>query len=280
MSGPFGHASVKRLVALAIAEDVGRGDLTTAATIPPGTMLEGRVVARQQLLVAGLPMAELVFDALGAKVSIDVTGTEGGPATTGQTLLSVRGDALAILSGERVLLNFLQRLCGVATYTRSFVNAVRGTKTRIVDTRKTLPGWRLLDKYAVRVGGAANHRFGLDDGILIKDNHVAACGGIAAAVDRARRNAPHLVRVEVECDTLAQVREALDAGAEAILLDNMTPDELAEAVRLAGGRALLEASGGVTLERVAAIAATGVDLISVGALTHSAPAADLSMEVG
>jgi len=178
-----------------------------------------------------------------------------------------------------VTLNFLQRMCGVATLTRRYVDAIEGRRAKIVDTRKTVPGWRLLDKYAVSAGGGSNHRFGLDDGILIKDNHIVACGSIRAAIDRARRGGHHLLRIEVECETLAQVAEALSAGVDVILLDNMAASEIAEAVRRIAGRAQVEASGGVTLETVRKIAETGVDLISVGALTHSAPAANLSMDL-
>ncbi|MGH7858810.1 MAG: carboxylating nicotinate-nucleotide diphosphorylase [Candidatus Binatia bacterium] len=277
---PFRHPAVVRLVRIAIEEDIGRGDLTTAVTVRRGKQLEGRIVARQQIIVAGLPIAPLVFEALGANVSLDFPTSEGGPGATGQILIRIRGEGASILAAERVLLNFLQRLCGIATLTRTFVNAVRGTRARIVDTRKTVPGWRLLDKYAVRMGGGRNHRFGLDDGILIKDNHIAACGGISAAVSQARTLAPHLVRIEVECETLEQVEEALAAGVDAVLLDNMTTSELAEATRRVAGRALVEASGGMTLERIPEVAATGVDLISVGALTHSVPAADLAMDLG
>ncbi|MGH7821997.1 MAG: carboxylating nicotinate-nucleotide diphosphorylase [Candidatus Binatia bacterium] len=279
MSDPFRHPAVARLVRLAVEEDVGRGDLTTAVTVDAGARVDARVVARQQLIVAGLPIAPLVFETLGAQVSLEFPAREGGPGATGQILVRIRGEAAAILAAERVLLNFLQRLCGVATFTRTFVNAARGTGARIVDTRKTIPGWRLLDKYAVRLGGGQNHRFGLDDGILIKDNHIAACGGIPAAVSRARKLAPHLARIEVECETLHQLDEALAAGADAILLDNMTTAELGDAVRRVAGRVIVEASGGMTLERIPEVAAAGVDLISVGALTHSAPAADLALEI-
>jgi nicotinate-nucleotide pyrophosphorylase (carboxylating) len=279
VTDPFRSPAVGRLVRLAIEEDVGRGDLTTAVTVPPGVRVDARVEARQQIIVAGLPIAPLVFEALGANVSLELRASEGGPGATGQTLIALKGEAADLLMGERVLLNFLQRLCAIATQTRSFVNAVAGTRARIVDTRKTVPGWRLLDKYAVRIGGGHNHRFGLDDGILIKDNHIAACGGITAAVLRARKLAPHLLRVEVECETLEQVNEAIAAGVDAILLDNMTPGELSDAVRSVAGRAAVEASGGMTLDRVRAVAATGVDLISVGALTHSVPAVDLAIEI-
>ncbi len=210
----------------------------------------------------------------------DAKCADGAAAGSDHTIGELRGRAADLLSLERVILNFLQRMCGVATFTRRFVEAIEGTRARIVDTRKTVPGWRLLDKYAVAVGGGTNHRFGLDDGILIKDNHIAACGGVGAAVERARRRADHLLlRVEVECETPAQVDEALAAGADAILLDNMSAAEIAAAVRQIAGRALVEVSGGVTLATVRAIAEAGPDLISVGALTHSAPIADLAMDL-
>lgn len=276
---PFHHPSVHRLVRLALEEDVGRGDVTTAATVSSGRRAGAAVSTREPIVVAGLPIARILFEEAGASVEVDLRAREGEKAASGSVLLALGGDAGALLGAERVLLNFLQRLCGVATLTRRFVDAVSGTRARIVDTRKTLPGWRLLDKYAVRVGGGQNHRFALDDGILVKDNHIAVCGGLGKAVLAARAHAPHLLAIEVECDTLTEVDEALAAGADAILLDNMATKEIAEAVRRIGGRALVEASGGMTLGRVREVAEAGVDLISVGALTHSAPAVDLTMEL-
>lgn len=280
MNDPFRDRRVRRLVRFALDEDVGRGDVTTAATIAADKMVTAMISAREAIVVAGLPIAAVVFEEAGAKAQVEARAREGERAAAGTALLSIRGNAAELLGVERTLLNFLQRMCGVATLTRRFVDAVSGTRARITDTRKTIPGWRLLDKYAVRMGGGWNHRFGLDDGILIKDNHVLACGGIAAAVARARSAAPHLLRVEVECDTLAQVEEALTAGTDAILLDNMSTADLAEAVKRIAGRAIVEASGGMTFQRVREVAETGVDLISVGALTHSAPAVDLTMELG
>lgn len=204
---------------------------------------------------------------------------DGRRAGPGDILLRLRGPARDLLRGERVALNLTQRLCGIATLTRKYVDCVAGLKARITDTRKTTPGLRMLEKYAVRVGGGSNHRFGLSDGVLIKDNHIAACGSIGEAVSRVRARAPHILRIEVEAESLAQVRECLDSGVDIIMLDNMGIDEMKEAVRLIGGRALVEASGGVTLETVRRIAETGVDFISVGRLTHSAPASDISMDV-
>jgi nicotinate-nucleotide pyrophosphorylase (carboxylating) len=212
-------------------------------------------------------------------VTTTALAADGDACASGTRLATVEGPAADVLVGERLALNFVQQLSGVATLTRRYVEAVRGTRARVVDTRKTTPGLRALEKYAVRMGGGHNHRAGLDDGILIKDNHLVAAGGVAAAVGAARQGAPHGLKVQVECATLAQVDAALAAGADAILLDNMTPDALADAVRRIAGRALVEASGGVTLATIRAIADTGVDLISVGALTHSAPAVDLSLKI-
>lgn len=282
MTDPFHHPWTLRLVDLALEEDLGRGDVTTAATIAPGTEWAGTISTREPVVVAGVPLVAVVFDRFGAAVAIEPVAGEGELVRAGREVLRLRGDAAALLAVERTILNFLQRLSGIATLTRRFAEVVAGTRTTIVDTRKTTPGWRLLDKYAVRTGGGGNHRFGLDDGILIKDNHVTAAGGVAAAVGRARTHAPHLLRVEVECDTLAQVDEAIDAGADVILLDNMSLDEMRRAVaaiRSRAPRAVVEASGGMSLDRVRAVAETGVDLVSVGALTHSAPAVDLTLHL-
>jgi nicotinate-nucleotide pyrophosphorylase (carboxylating) len=277
---PFVHAAVRRLVRLALEEDLGRGDVTTEGAVDPAATAVGRIVARQALVVAGLPIVPVVFEeARIDDVCFEIRCSEGARAERHDIVGELRGRATDLLTLERVILNFLQRLSGVATLTRRFVEAIDGTRARIVDTRKTLPGWRMLDKYAVGVGGGANHRFGLDDGILIKDNHIVACGGIERAVTRVRRRAHHLLRVEVECETIAQIDEALAAGCDAILLDNMSAAELATAVRHIAGRALIEASGGVTLATVRTIAEAGPDLISVGALTHSAPSSDLAMDL-
>jgi len=277
---PFAHAAVRRLVRLALEEDLGRGDVTTLGTVDPAVDAVGRIVARQPLWVAGLPIVSVVLEeARSPDIRFEIRRPEGTAAGAQDTIGELHGRARALLSLERVILNFLQRMCGVATFTRRFVEAIDGTRARIVDTRKTLPGWRLLDKYAVGIGGGTNHRFGLDDGVLIKDNHIAACGGIGGAVARVRHRAHHLLRVEVECESITQIDEALAAGCDAILLDNMSATELAAAVRHIDGRALVEASGSVTLATVRAIAEAGPDLISVGALTHSAPSSDLAMDL-
>jgi len=274
---PFDHPAVARLIAVALEEDLGRGDVTTLATIPPDRTAQGKITAKADLIIAGLPLVGQIFKVVDPAAGVRVLVAEGGAVKKGEVAVELWGNAVALLSAERTILNFLQHLSGVATLTRRFVTAVAGTACKIIDTRKTLPGFRLLDKYAVTQGGGTNHRLGLDDGVLIKDNHIAMCGGVGAAVGQARSRASALLRIEVECTTLAEVQEALDARADIILLDNMATSQISEAVRLVSGRALLEASGNMSLERVREVAETGVDFISVGALTHSAPAVDLSM---
>ena len=266
----------------ALAEDVGSGDATTLATVPENMPARAAMVAREPLVMAGLALAEAAFTAGSPKVAFDRRFAEGAAVATGQTLARVEGSARALLSAERVALNFVQRLSGIATLTAQYVAAIRGTKAQILDTRKTTPGWRRLEKYAVACGGGRNHRFGLFDLVLIKDNHLAALksetpNAISAAVRRARRCYPQL-KVEVEADTLRQVEQAVQAGADIILLDNMTVDQLKAAVRLVSGRAQTEASGGVNLKTVRAIAETGVDFISVGAITHSARSVDIALD--
>ncbi|MGI8408043.1 MAG: carboxylating nicotinate-nucleotide diphosphorylase [Actinomycetota bacterium] len=261
-------------------EDIGRGDRTTEALVDPAHVGRARIEARATFVVAGLPVAAACFGVVGGESLKWLPEVAEGEEVTGGTVLArIEGPLASILTAERVALNLLQRLSGVATITRRFVEAVAGTGPRIVDTRKTTPGLRVLEKYAVRIGGGSNHRFGLDDGILIKDNHLAAAGGVTAAVAAARAGAPHGLRIEVEVTNLQGVSEAIAAGADAILLDNMTPAMVADAVNLAQGKVLLEASGGMKLDNVRAYAEAGVDLISVGALTHSAPAVDLALEV-
>lgn len=272
------RAYVTRVVAGALAEDVGSGDVTTLATIPPDASCEARLRTRQPGVVAGLPIAVEAFRQLDPDLQITLHADDGYRMEPGDLLLTIAGRARPVLSAERVALNFAQRLSGIATITAQYVDAVRGTKALIADTRKTTPGLRHLEKYAVRVGGGRNHRFGLFDGALIKDNHIATADGVGGAVLAARRAVPHSLRIEVETDTLDQVREAVEAGADAILLDNMPPDQLREAVALIDGRALTEASGGITLANVRAVAESGVDLISIGALTHSAPSVDLGLD--
>lgn len=268
-----------RVVRDALAEDVGGGDLTSEGVLEAEALCRAAIVLKEPGVVCGLAACEAVFRALDPEIRFQALGADGDRVTQAPTAVArVEGSARAVLAGERTALNLLGRLCGIATLTRRFVDAVAGTGAVILDTRKTTPGLRALEKYAVLCGGGRNHRFGLDDGILIKDNHLRLAGGIRAAVERMRRTGTDLP-IEVEAETLEDVREALEAGVDAILLDNMGLDELRRAVALTGGRAKLEASGGVSLETVRAIAETGVDFISVGALTHSARALDVSLEV-
>ncbi len=267
------------LVRAALDEDIGPGDITTTLCIPEGTRAAATVLAKQPGIVAGLALGGLAFKLLDPGAVWTPLVRDGDRVGEGRTPLArVEGDARALLTAERVALNFLQRLSGVATLTAQFAAQTAGTRARVVDTRKTTPGLRMLEKYAVRMGGGFNHRLGLYDCVLIKDNHIRAAGGIGAAVGRARAQVPHTMKVEVEASTLAQVDEALEAGADIILLDNMALETMRRAVQTIGGRAVSEASGGLTLDRVAAIAATGVDVLSVGALTHSAPALDISLD--
>jgi nicotinate-nucleotide pyrophosphorylase (carboxylating) len=268
---------VDTLVRTALAEDLGAGDLTTRLTVPPDKRARAEISTKEAAVVAGLPLIGKVCAAAGGKVDVHEQVSDGARIAPGDVVASLAGPAHTLLAAERVMLNLLQHLSGVATLTARFVAAVAGSGCRIVDTRKTTPGLRVLEKYAVRVGGGFNHRGGLDDGILIKNNHITAAGGVGAAVGAARVGAPHGLKVEVECTTLAEVDEALAAGGEIILLDNMSIDELSKAVQRIGGRALTEASGGVNLTNVPAVAATGVNIISIGALTHSVPAVDLHM---
>ena len=269
--------SIDALLELAFAEDIGIGDITTEATVPPSQQGVGTIVAKSGGVVAGLPVAARVFDTLDATLSFRAFVNDGDKVVAGAPLAEVRGSAKTILIGERTALNFLQRLSGIATLTAQFVNAVSGYAVNIVDTRKTAAGWRAVQKYAVRVGGGHNHRFGLFDGVLIKDNHIVAAGGIANAVRKARESVPHTGKIEVEVETAAQVDEALKAGADILLLDNMSLELMRRVVEKIDGRAVTEASGGITLERVREVAATGVNLISVGALTHSAMPLDMSL---
>ncbi|MBI3417772.1 MAG: carboxylating nicotinate-nucleotide diphosphorylase [Verrucomicrobia bacterium] len=273
---------IRRAVQTALAEDIGTGDVTTLATIPADASARALMVAREPLVVAGLSFAEAAFAECDSSVKCERLVADGQQVNKGETLLCLHGPARALLTAERVALNFVQRLSGVATLTRQFVEAVHGTRAQILDTRKTTPGWRRFEKCAVTCGGGRNHRFGLFDLVLIKDNHLAALraelpNAIAAAVQRARALYPQL-KIEVEADTLEQAHQAVEARADIILLDNMTLAQLREAVALVNGRAQTEASGGVNLQTVRAIAETGVDFISVGALTHSARAVDIALD--
>jgi len=265
-----------------IAEDLGRGDITTQSTVVRNTRARGRFLAKEPMVVAGLEAAEAVFSTLDAQQQIEAFISDGDEVEVGKVIARTNGFADVLLAGERVALNLLQRLSGIATETRRYVRAVEGTKAAIVDTRKTTPGLRMLEKYAVLTGGGRNHRFGLDDGVLIKDNHIALCGGVAAAVERARQSVGHLHKIEVEVSSDADLREAIKSGADILLLDNLSPEETARMVELAHSLApnvLLESSGGITLETVRAYAEAGVDLISIGALTHSARAMDISFKI-
>jgi nicotinate-nucleotide pyrophosphorylase (carboxylating) len=273
---------IRRAVRLALAEDIGSGDATTLAIVPRTTTANAILRAREPLVVAGIEFSEIAFRQLSPKIKIKKIARDGERVRAGKILLKISGPANAILSAERVALNFIQRLSGIATLTAQFVQAVRGTKAQILDTRKTTPGWRRFEKYAVACGGGKNHRIGLFDMILIKDNHLAALrnekpNAIVAAVSRARKKFPKL-KIEVEADNLEQVKQAAIAGADMILLDNMNLKQLRRAVKIVSGRAKTEASGGVNLKTVRVIAATGVDFISVGALTHSARAVDIGLD--
>ncbi|BBA70433.1 carboxylating nicotinate-nucleotide diphosphorylase [Geobacter sulfurreducens] len=261
----------------ALQEDIHTGDITTLSVVPEPRPAHARLIAKESLVLAGIGVAARVFHRLDPTIRFDARFPDGVRVETGTLLAEMAGDSAMLLQGERVALNLLQRMCGIATLTARYVEAVAGTGARIVDTRKTMPGLRVLDKYAVRLGGGINHRTGLYDGVLIKENHIAAAGGITEAVRRARAYIPHTMKIEVETECLEEVAEALEAGADIIMLDNMDLDAMRRAVGLIAGRALVEASGGVNLETVRGIAETGVDIISVGALTHSARAMDISM---
>ncbi len=272
------------LVHLALAEDLGgAGDVTSLSVVPEGLVAEARIITKEDCVVAGLPVAEAVFKAVDTALEFTALVAEGDCVSAYSELAHVKGKAASLLTAERTALNFLQRLCGVATVSARYAKAVEGTCTKILDTRKTTPGWRDLEKYAVRTGGGNNHRIGLYDRVLVKDNHrelagLEGSGGISRSVERARQRFPEL-EVEVEADTLDEVREAVEAGADYVLLDNMADATVAEAVRINAGRSKLEASGGITEERLSSLAAVGVDFISCGALTHSVMAVDLSMEI-
>jgi len=267
------------LVHSALAEDLGRaGDITTGSIIPEAAMTRVTLRSRQEGRLAGMDIAEAVFHTLDARLKVEKFRRDGQALAPGDVIAVIQGPARAVLTAERTALNFLGHLSGVATATARMVAAVQGHKARICCTRKTIPGMRALQKYAVRAGGGANHRFGLDDAVLIKDNHIGVAGGVRPAIARARQHAGHMVKIEVEVDTLAQLEEALRESPDIIMLDNMSNDMLREAVRITAGRAILEASGNVNLDTVAAIAATGVDLISVGALTHSSACLDLGLD--
>jgi nicotinate-nucleotide pyrophosphorylase (carboxylating) len=270
---------VSRLIDLALLEDIGPGDVTTDAVVPPEARGRGVIFAKETLVVAGLDVAREVFFRMDPDIVFTPVCRDGDRLLPHVPLAELSGGLRGLLTGERVALNFLQRLCGVATHARALVERLSGTEAQLVDTRKTTPGWRALEKYAVRTGGAGNHRMGLYDAVLIKDNHIAACGSLTLAVERAKKAAPFTLKIEVECETLAQVEEALAAGAGIIMLDNMDDSAVAEAARRIADRALVEVSGRVGPERLKTLAELGVNVVSMGALTYGATAVDISMEL-
>src|SRR5439155_14504060 len=270
---------VDRIISNALDEDCGIGDLTTECIVPLDLIAQGEFLAKEDLVLAGWPVAVRVFQKICPAILAETAFVEGDLVQSGRVFGRVRGPVAKLLTGERVALNFLQRLSGIATQTRNYVNAVSGTKAVILDTRKTTPGLRILEKYAVRMGGGKNHRFGLYDGVLIKENHIIAGGGVREAIRRARDRMDHLKRIEIEVTNLEELNQALGAEADIILLDNMTVPQVKEAIDQVCGRALLEVSGGIRLENVRQYALTGIDFISVGALTHSSKAVDISLEI-
>ncbi len=270
---------IEQIISLALFEDAGLGDITSESILPASRQGTGRIIAKQNCVVAGTGVARKTFQMLDPGMDIRMMYMDGDVVQKGSVVLEATGDLLCMLKGERVALNFLQRLSGIATLTKTYMQTLKHTRVRLTDTRKTTPGWRLLEKQAVRAGGGSNHRFSLFDGILIKDNHIAVAGGIAAAVEAVQKHASHLMKIEVEVSDMDQVKQALSAGADVIMLDNMSCAAMKEAVDFINGRALVEASGNVCLETLNNIAATGVDLISCGALTHQAQAVDLSMQI-
>jgi nicotinate-nucleotide pyrophosphorylase (carboxylating) len=275
-----GQLELSGLLDRALAEDVGLGDVTTAATVKPGARGRARITVKDdEIVFCGGPLIEPILARCGAHARIVSLAGEGAHLQRGAVVAEIEGLLAGLLIGERTALNFLQLMSGIATKTAQYVRAVAGTQVRIVDTRKTHPGLRAVEKYAVRVGGGYNHRFGLDSGVLIKDNHIAAAGSVSVAITLARQAAPHTLKIEIECENLAQLEEAIAAGADVVLLDNMKLDDIRRARQIAAGRVQLEVSGNVTLATVGEIARTGVDLISIGELTHSVRAADLSMRI-
>ena len=268
---------LNNIIRMALAEDIGHGDITTRATVDPDKDGTAVIIAKEDFILAGIEVFLEVFLYLEPAIDFSVNFTDGDRIKKGETIAELSGPLATLLTGERVALNLLQRMSGIATLTAKYAEAVSGTKARVLDTRKTTPGLRALEKYAVTVGGGQNHRFGLFDGVLIKDNHIAAAGGIKKAITAARKSIPHTLKIEVECATLEQVKEALSSKADIIMLDNMDIKTMKAAADMIGRKALIEASGNMTLERVKSVAETGVDFISVGALTHSARAVDISM---
>ncbi|MDH3974342.1 MAG: carboxylating nicotinate-nucleotide diphosphorylase [Deltaproteobacteria bacterium] len=272
-------SEIRRIIEWALAEDLGSRDVTSAVLFRDRKVVSGFIKAKESFTLAGIDVAREVFESVNSTIIFRSMKRDGDKVEKGDTLAEMTGDVADLMIAERTALNFIQRLSGIATLTLQYTEKIRGSRARVADTRKTTPGLRALEKYAVKVGGGSNHRMGLYDGILIKDNHIAACGGIREAVSRAKMEAPHTIKVEVEVPDLNGVRDAVDAGADIIMLDNMNIDDMREAVRLIAGRALVEASGNITLDNISDVAFTGVDIISVGALTHSATAVDVSMRI-
>jgi len=278
--GIFQQLDLEAIVKRALEEDLGQGDLTTAATVKPEQQGKAKITVKEpSMIFCGGILLERVFRLAGAEPKITSLAAEGAQLAKGDLIAEIDGNLAGLLVGERTALNFIQLMSGIATATRQYVDAIKGTRARIVDTRKTHPGLRAAEKYAVRTGGGFNHRFGLDGGVLIKENHIAAAGSVAAAIESAKKITPHTIRIEIECETLEQVDEALKAGADIIMLDNMSVEQMKRARQNVGDKVILEASGNVSLDTVRAIAETGVDLISVGAITHSARAVDISMRI-
>lgn len=275
----FNNPQIEQIVSLALNEDVGTGDITTLSTVSEDKMAFGRFIAKEDMIICGLPLASYIFGRVDPAIRFDARFSDGDAVKKGDVIAEVRGNAQSVLTGERTALNFMQRLTGIATRTHAAVGEVVGTKAKITDTRKTTPGLRVLEKYAVRIGGGTNHRFNLADGVLIKDNHIAVSGGITNAVKKARAVIPHTLKIEVEVETKEQLLEALEAGADIVMLDNMSNDAMRECVSLVNGRALVEASGNMGEKSLREVAETGVDIISIGALTHTVKAADISLKL-
>lgn len=273
------YPGLESLIKRALEEDIGYGDITTQSLIPAGQISRGLFIAKSPGVVAGIQVSEAVFRQLDSEITFEVFKNDGEVVLPREVIAVVQGQTRALLTGERTALNFLQRLSGIATKTRRVVELIKDSSAQLVDTRKTTPGLRVLEKYAVSIGGARNHRFGLFDGVMIKDNHIQAVGNIREAVAMARQKVPHTVKIEVEVENLAQLREAVDAGADIIMLDNMGVEEMAEAVSIVEARALLEASGGINESNIVEVARTGIDFISMGALTHSATSLDISLDL-
>lgn len=274
----FNNPQVDSIISLAMNEDIGTGDITTLSTIPADKNAFGRFIAKEDMIICGIDLAKYIFAKVDTSIEFNASFKDGDKVVKGEVIATVSGNAQNVLTGERTALNFMQRLTGIASRTALAVAEVEGTSAKIADTRKTTPGMRVLEKYAVKVGGGTNHRFNLADGVLIKDNHIAVSGGITAAINNARKNIPHTLKIEVEVESIEQLNEALEAGADIIMLDNMTNEMMAECVKITDGRALLEASGNMGEKSLREVASTGVDIISIGALTHSVKAADISLK--